>query len=275
MNRRLSESKGIFFSVKEFAKFIRAETCLAVSAMAAAGYFLFNPPDATSLFLILSVFLATAGGYAYNHMTDVEEDRINDRKLNSFVTGGNGMRIVAAMVTAGVASALFLPPHSLFLFLISIPVIMAYSALRVKRIFLAKNLCTGLTMGFVFLIGVSVSGAINNDIIYVFSAIFLVGFAGNMVGDIRGYEGDLASSVNTLPVMIGVGPSVRLAHLLFLGLSSQILISRYYLLYPVVPFTFLVSFFLASGRHKHARYSAILSFVALSSFLIAKCWVVG
>jgi geranylgeranylglycerol-phosphate geranylgeranyltransferase len=274
MNKRLSKSKGVFFSTREFVKFIRAETCLAVSAMAACGYLLFNPVNSGLLFLVMAVFLSTAAAYAYNHITDIEEDRINDRKLNFFVTSGNGMKMVAAMITAGAASALLLPLHSFFLFLVSIPVIMAYSTFRVKKIFLAKNLYTGLTMGLVFLIGVSASGIISADILYIFFAVFFVGFTGNMIGDVRGYEGDFASGAKTLPVMIGVDSSKRLIHFILLGLSIHILLYGYYLLYPIVPFTFLVSFFLAAGRQKPARYSAIISFIALSASLIINSGVV-
>jgi 4-hydroxybenzoate polyprenyltransferase len=269
MNRRSSRPKGVFFSIREFARFIRAETCLAVSAMAACGYLLFNPANIGLLFLMMAVFLSTAGAYAYNHMTDMEEDRINNKRLNIFVTSGSGTRIVAAMLAAGTASAVFLPLHSFFLFLLGVPVIMAYSAFRVKRVFLLKNLYTGLMMGYAFMIGISVSGAITSDILYILSVVFLVGFTGNMIGDIRGYEGDLASGAKTLPVMIGVDPSVRFTHFIFLGLSTHILLSGYYLLYPIVPFVFLVSLFLAAGRQRPARYSAILSFVVLSaSFII-------
>ena len=123
-------------------------------------------------------------------------------------------------------------------------------------------------MGYTFIIGVSVSGIITSDILYILSAVFLVGFTGNMIGDMRGYEGDLASGAKTLPVMIGVDPSMRLAHFMFLGISVHIMLAGYYLLYPLVPFVFLVSLFLAAGRQRPARYSAILSFVALSASLV-------
>jgi 4-hydroxybenzoate polyprenyltransferase len=262
MNRRSGRPKGVFFSIKEFVKFIRLETCIYVSCMGMSGYLLFNRPDLTLLILFLAIFSATAAAYAYNHLTDREEDAINDRRLNVFVTNGRGAGIVMLMFGIGAFFALFLPPFSFLLFLLNIPVIVAYSRLRVKKIFLLKNVYTGMTMSFTFIIGACINGTPSTDMAYVFLFVFFIGCIGNLIGDIRGYKGDLASGAKTLPVRIGIGTSKRFVHFMLLGFSISILVSRYALFYPFVPFVISVSLFIALEKHRASRYCIILSFVS-------------
>lgn len=267
MKRKLIKQNRFIFTIKEFCRFIRVETCLFASGIAASGYIFFNTVSYNLPFLLLAIFLATAGGYAYNHLTDREEDAVNDRRLNVFVTNGLGMKLVVTMFVSSILFSLFLPPLSFLLAVMSIPIIIAYSAFRVKKIFLVKNVYTGLTMGLAFMIGVCAKGIITNEILFIFFAAFLFAAGGNLLGDIRGHAGDLAAGAKTLPTVIGIDASKTFVHLIFLGFSTSILVSRYYLLFPFVPFGFLISFFLAMERHKAARYSMLSSFVTFSGFL--------
>jgi 4-hydroxybenzoate polyprenyltransferase len=174
---------------------------------------------------------------------------------------------VAITLGLGLFFALFLPLFPLILFLLSVPLIFAYSALRVKKMFLFKNAYTGFTMGLVSLIGASASGAISADAFYIFFTAFFIGSIGNLIGDIRGHKGDLATGIKTLPVRIGVDASKKLVHFMILGFPIYVLVSGYRLFYPFVPFMFLISLFLAMDRHKPARYSIVFSFIAFSLFL--------
>ncbi len=267
--------KAFFFLTREFWSFIRVETCLFISGTAVSGYLLLNQPSPILAALFLSVFFASAGGYAYNHLVDKEEDIINDKKLNVFVTNGLGMKITIAMFAVSVFSSLFLPFLSLLLVVMSMPVIIAYSIFRVKKKFLAKNLYTGLTIGLAFMIGISAKGTMTAETLPVLFTAFLFGTLANMMGDIRGYTGDLAAGAKTLPVVIGNDETKRFVHFMFLGFSASVLISKCYLLFPFAPFGILTSLFLATGRHRSARYCVLSSFVAFSIYLLFEPFVGG
>jgi 4-hydroxybenzoate polyprenyltransferase len=262
------KKKGGCFSIREFWTFIRVETCLFITGMGTAGYLLFNQAGWLLLPLFLTVFFSTGAGYAYNHLTDRAEDEINNSRLNVFVTNGRGMPVVLSMFATAFFCSLFLPLFSFLLFILSIPIIAAYSALRMKEIFIAKNVYTGVMMAYALIIGASVSGTITSKTLYFFLAAFFFGFMGNLLGDIRGYKGDLASGVKTLPVKIGLKASARLYHAMMLGFSIYVLVSMNSLLYPLVPFGFLVSFFLAMDKQKTARYFLLSTFGMFSIFLL-------
>ena len=269
MSIKSNKHRSQVFRIKEFRAFMRLETCLYVSCIAASGFLLFNPLTPAILPLFLAVLSLTGASYGYNHLTDMEEDRINNSRLNTFVTNGKGAPAVAGMIAAGTFFSLFLPPLSLFLFLLGIPLIIAYSRLRIKAVFLAKNLYTGLTIGLMFLIGAAAAGALTPQVISSFFVAAFFGFMLNVLGDIRGYEGDLAAGVRTIPVFMGVGPSIRLAQSLFLGFSVCILIFRMYPFYTLAVFPFLISLSLAFEKHKLARLGILSSFITFSAFLLA------
>ncbi|MCJ7816734.1 MAG: UbiA family prenyltransferase [Candidatus Aenigmarchaeota archaeon] len=265
MSKR-TRQKGIFFSVRQFRSFIRLETCLYISCIGVSGFLLFNPLSITILPLFLAVLFLTGASYAYNHLTDKEEDRINNKRLNIFVTNGLGIPVVYGMLSLGFLFSLFLPLPSFLLFILGIPLIIAYSRLRVKEIFFVKNLYTGLTIGLTFLIGAAAGGFILAAFMS-FPVAFFFGFMLNFLGDIRGYEGDMVAGVKTLPVAIGIDSSKRIAQYLFLGFSSSILILRCYPFYPLALFPFLISLSLAFDNHKTARALIITSFMVFSSLL--------
>ena len=254
--------------MREFRAFMRLETCLYISCIGASGFLLFNPLTITIMPLFLSVLFLTGASYGYNHLTDMEEDRINNRRLNIFVTNRKGAPAVAGMIAAGTFFSLFLPPPSILIFLLSIPLIIAYSKLRVKEIFLAKNLYTGLTIGLMFLMGAAAAGAVTPQVLSSFFVAAFFGFMLNILGDIRGFEGDLATGIKTIPVFMGVGPSIRLAQSLFLGFSVYIFIFRLYSFYPLAIFPFIISIFLAFEKHKLARLGIISSFIVFSAVLL-------
>jgi 4-hydroxybenzoate polyprenyltransferase len=153
------------------------------------------------------------------------------------------------------------------LFLASVPLIIIYSKYRLKEIFILKNIYTGAGTGFVLVIGASASGTLTGAVIYPFIATFFFGIMANMLGDIRGYAGDLAAGVKTLPVKMGLVPTARIFHTMMLGLSICILFG-YRAFLPIVPFTILISFFLAAGMNRAARYTLLCTFVSLSAFIL-------
>jgi 4-hydroxybenzoate polyprenyltransferase len=268
MHKKINKHPSLVFKVKEFRAFMRLETCLYISCIGVSGFLLFNPISHVMLPLFLATMFLTGASYAYNHLTDMEEDGINNKRLNAFVTNGRGVPAVAGMIAAGLVFSVFLSPASFAIFLACIPLIIAYSRLRVKEIFLAKNIYTGLTIGIIFLMGAAAGGAVTGQMLFSFLVAAFFGFMLNVLGDIRGYEGDIAAGVKTIPVFIGVGPSIRLSQSLFIGFSVCILVFRIYSFYPLAPFALMISLSLAFEKHKLARLCILSSFIVFSAFLL-------
>ena len=270
MIKKLNNKKAPLFIIKEFLAFIRVKNCILSTGAGVSGYLLFNPLSSTLFFLFLAIFFTTAVAYSYSLFTDWKEDKINNGRLNVFVTNGKGRSIAVIMLFLGIFFSLFLPLITLLLFLIMIPFTITYSRFRLKRIFIVKNLYTGLGFGLTFIIGASTKGILTYEMLYTSLLVFPIACGGNMIGDMMGYKGDLAAGVRTLPVVVGLDAAKRFVELMLLGFSISILISRDYLLYPLAPFGLMGSFFLAMDRKMAARVCMLTSFAAYSVFLLIK-----
>jgi 4-hydroxybenzoate polyprenyltransferase len=261
--------------IREFLAFIRAKNCVLSTGAGISGYLLFNHLSGILFFLFLAIFFTTAAVYCYSLFTDRKEDKINNGRLNVFVTNGKGRNIAVIMLVLGVSFSLFLPLITFLLFLIMIPFTIAYSRFRLKRIFIVKNLYTALGFGLVFIIGASAGGILTYEMLYTSLLVFPIACGGNMIGDIMGYKGDLTIGVRTLPVVVGLDAAKRFVEFILLGFSVSILISGYYLFYPLAPFGLLGSFFLAMDRKMMARICMLTSFPTYSAFLLIKAMIGG
>lgn len=97
---------------------------------------------------------------------------------------------------------------------------------------------------------------------------FMFGVLINLLGDIRGIEGDIANGVKTIPVLFGLKNAKRLAHTISGATSSLIVLMNVTFFTFLVPFTFLVSFFLWRNNMKGARNSMLSSFSFLPLFIL-------
>jgi 4-hydroxybenzoate polyprenyltransferase len=261
--------KNILFFLSELRRFVRVETDMVVVCMALSGYLIFNAPASDMLFLASALFFASGAGYAYNHYTDKEEDIINNRYLNFFATSKKGYYIVLACVIIGIASAAQLSPLSFGIYLISMAAGIAYSAFRVKKFFPMKNVYSGFFMSTSFLIGATAGNQILYGVIPYFLLVFLIGLTGNLLGDVRGHEGDKIAGVNTIPVKLGTKTAKRIIHFNFGLFSLTSIMSGYVLLTPIIPSLAATSFFLNRNDHRRARSSMISTFLVLVVFLAA------
>jgi 4-hydroxybenzoate polyprenyltransferase len=117
---------GIFLSglerknALEFVSFMRPKIALTITGVAVSGYLLFNPLDWKLIFVILSSFFVTAGAYSFNLMTDREEDRINNKRLNQFVLNNKGYVFVAFFLALGTFFCLFLSRLSVLFYILAL-----------------------------------------------------------------------------------------------------------------------------------------------------------
>jgi len=251
--------------LKELFQFIRIELCILAPFLSIAGYFLFNSFSADIIFVVLSSFFLFAGVYAYNNLTDREEDLINRKKINSYTLSNKGLIIVIICFLLGFIFSLFLPVLSI-LFSFSIVITgMIYSFFRLKKYFLVKNFYTGFGMPQLFLLG---AASLSKEVIlfyFVFSIFF---FIGSLISDLRDYGGDKAVGIKTLPVYLGYVLTKRIIYFLLIGTLVFILQLNLYILFPMLIFAMIMFFFLFKDKPKMAHFYGSTSFVFLIIWLI-------
>ncbi|NIO22718.1 MAG: hypothetical protein GTN38_01670 [Candidatus Aenigmarchaeota archaeon] len=260
---------GIKFILWGFLSFIRIETCLFVTGISLSGYLLFNQLGFKIFPLFLAIVLGTGASYAYNHLTDRKEDIVNNRILNTFVLNINlGRKIALSLFLSGLFLSIFLSPVSTILYSLLVVLSLVYSGFRIKEMRI-KNVFTGFSMALTFFIGAGVGGFLNFEILSYFPFVFLFGFAINMLGDMRGYRGDKAIGMKTLPVVFGFGVT-KFAIYTTAGIFLLcVIIFGFSKLYPLIPFLFLASFCLQKNNLKGTRFAILSSFIFLPVFIAA------
>jgi 4-hydroxybenzoate polyprenyltransferase len=256
-------------AISELLSFIRVETCFFISGIGIAGYAMFNRMDVTAVYLFLALFLGSGASYGYNHLTDKEEDRINNKRLNYFVLNGKaGKAVVASLFLSGLALAARLSPASFALFSLLLFLSAAYSGLKLKRMFIIKNVLTGATIALAFLTGSLVSGESGMGGVMYLPFVFVFGLTLNILGDIRGCEGDMKAGVRTIPVLLGTATAKKVVYLLTFLFAASVLVSGLFMLLPLVPFMAMISFFLSRDDHAKSRAAILASFVFFSVLMV-------
>lgn len=272
---RRIELTGAFFTLQEFLSFIRVETCLFISGMAATGYLVFSPPSLSIVYPFFTVFLLSAAAYSFNHLTDRKEDLINNRKLNIFVINGKGRWLASLFVLSSIYVSLFLPKITFSAYLLWVGASLAYSAAGVKRTLLVKNLYTGFVMGISFLIGATTEAVFTQHMLVYYFLVSAFGFNINLLGDLRGYRGDKLTGVNTIPVKFGYTAGKKVFYTVFYVFLILLFTLNVKFLYPLALFVVLAFFFLMDDDLLKVRYSILLSFIILPMILILKKTIGG
>lgn len=252
----------------EFARFIRLETCLFISGIAITGYLIFGFPGNLLSWVFSSVFFLSAFSYAYNHLTDKEEDLINNKRLNVFVGNGIGPPIAIVLVLLTLLSTLPLPATPSFFVFFAVTMSIIYSGCGVKRTFLFKNIFTGFTIALMFLVGATAAQPSNAEMILLSLLVLLFGFVLNVCGDIRGYNEDLVSGVKTIPVIYGIRWAKATVYFSLAFFTIAVLLFGIKSFYFLILSAFLISFFLWKNDPKKTRYSILSSFSILPLLMI-------
>ena len=271
MIEKKDKFKSLSFLIRELWRFIRVETCLFITGLALSGYLVFSAPGKEMPFVLLASFLSACSIYSYNHLTDREEDAVNNGRLNLFVKNASGRLIIAACLASSLFFALFLPLSAFLTYALSLSVGMLYSTFRLKR-YPIKNLYAGFGFSSSFLMGAAAAGASLSQMMFYLPVPFIAGFIGNLLGDLRGRSGDSKAGLRTLPVVLGVKKSKHVLHacawsITFLSTS----------LYPefvsVIPFMITLSAFLLVDNMKVTRMCLLFSFATMPISLVVTRWM--
>ncbi|MCK4634369.1 MAG: UbiA prenyltransferase family protein [Candidatus Aenigmarchaeota archaeon] len=249
--------------ISDFLGFIRFRICIFVTCIGIIGYLLFNPLSTNLFFVTLTCFFAVAGSYAYNNMTDKEEDLINRKELNSFVLDKRSYLVIIVLFSLGFFFSTFLSFYSLIFCLLGIVISFAYSFFKLKKHFLVKNFYTGFGATLVFLLGATY---LTSEIIeyYILLSFFI--FIGSAISDLRDYDGDAANNIRTLPVYLGYDAGKKIIFVLLSIFSFLILFFSGFIVF--LPFTMVMLYFLLKNKPTLAHSCEGCSFIFLVFWLI-------
>ena len=251
--------------LKELVDFLRLKLCIFAPFMGMIGYLLFNHLSTNIIFVILISFFISVGGYAYNNITDREEDLINRKKINYIVLSDKSYLIVLFSFLIALLLSLFLPLYSIFFTIIGITVSTIYSLFKIKKYFLLKNIYTGFGATQLFLLG---AGGITIEIIqhYLLIAFFI--FIGSIISDLRDCEGDKSVGIKTLPVYFGYDLTKKTIYFLLIILSVLILGMSVYNLFPMLVFVPIMFFYIVKNKPIIAHFSGVISLIFLVAWSI-------
>ncbi len=262
------KSTRLYFLLRELRRFLRIETCSAVTCIALSGYLLFNRAGLDTVFIALAVFFGCGASYAYNQFTDKEEDSINNKGVNLFAGRRTGYYIIAVCMAVSIISILHASLLSTAVYIACVAAGAAYSALRIKRFFLMKNLYSGLFLSSPFFIGSAAGNTLTIEMVPYFLLILLITMTSNLNGDIRGYLGDSMSGLRTIPVVIGMKPSMWMIHINVVVFSAATMLLGYYFFIPMIPLLAASLIFLDVGDHMNSRSSMISTFFVMIFSLV-------
>lgn len=248
--------------LNDFLRYIRFNLCLFSVFIAVSGYLVHNAPSKDMLFVALTSFFLCAGAYSYNNITDQKEDIVNRGKANPFASSAEGKVIVFLAFFFGFLSSFFLTPLSILFSAINVLTSLAYSAFRIKKHLLIKNIYSGFGVAQVFLIGAA-AFSITKEILFFYFLISFFIMVESIISDLRDYKGDKVSGIDTIPVSLGYD---KTRHLVILLLAAYLIpISLYAKLAVLLPFVFLMLFAVARNNPAlaHSFGSFSLMFLAL------------
>lgn len=248
--------------VQEFIEFIRFKICFSLASVSVLGYLLFSPIDLRLLFVALSTFFVGAAGYSYNQITDKKEDLINNKKINPLAASNKGLVLVISFILIGAFFSLFLSPLAILFYWIMVVLDIIYSYFRMKNIFPFKNLFTGFGLTQVFFIGAA-NSPITITTIFYYLAISIFIFIGSLISDLRDYDGDKATNIRTIPIVLGYNNGKNFAYLSIVLSSIAIFSLNLRGLYLLLLFVFPIIFHLRRNEPNAAHHYLLTSFTFL------------
>ena len=226
-----------------FLKLIRIQNLLLLALMQLTfrfGYLeLINIP--LSLFywqyslLVLATVLIAAGGYVINDIFDQETDQENNKKriIGTIIPESKAYTIYAALTITGVACGFVLAnsvnhPNFAVLFVL-IATLLYFYASSLKQLAVVGNIVVAALLAFsVIIIGIfdiypntfdinqaQMSLAFSILMDYAKFA-FIINLVREMIKDMEDYEGDNLQGIRTLPVVIGIDKTTKIAFALLL-----------------------------------------------------------
>jgi 4-hydroxybenzoate polyprenyltransferase len=192
--------------------------------------------------------------YNFNRLTDLKEDRINVYGRTVF-TQKFGRALLYLAILFYLISLFLAYQRNIYTLLITIaliPIGIFYSFMRLKRIFILKNVLVSIAWGSIVLVVSAFFGSINLLLIclcIVFSLQFLIN---TIIFDIKDLKGDKAQGIQSLPSKVGIEQTKKVCFLILL-LASLVWVSLMLLTIRAIillPFLLYTAIFIFSAKYK-------------------------
>jgi geranylgeranylglycerol-phosphate geranylgeranyltransferase len=209
----------------EYLRLFRIEhsIMLVIAVVAAEAIVLGHLPSLATLVLsIIPPILISMASFAVNDYFDVEVDRNNQKFDRPLVKGAisKTAALTSSMIlfVIGIVSALSLGMMAFYIALIFGVLAFLYSY-KLKEMFVVGNAYIAFSMVIPFIYGnYVVSNTLSYAVVLVSVVIFLAGFAREVHGMVRDFQGDSkARKVRNLVYYFGVDASSMLAGIMYLA----------------------------------------------------------
>jgi geranylgeranylglycerol-phosphate geranylgeranyltransferase len=183
---------------------------------------------------LVAPFLISMASFGINDYFDVEADRANrrfDRPLvNKSLYRSEALLVVITTFLGGLVASALINVYAFVIALVFSALAFLYSY-RLKDTPMLGNAYIALTMVIPFIFGdFVVSGSLNVDIVLISFIVFLSGFAREVHGMIRDYEGDLkARKSRNLVFYIGKKSAASIALIMYVeAIAISVLLFFYF-----------------------------------------------
>ena len=179
-----------------------------------AGYLVGGGVDwTTALDGFLVGFLISGFSMVTNDIFDVETDTLNIR-MRPLVRGDMGIRqawsIALLMMFAGLSLSALTGPYTLFI--AALFTLLSYSYNRaLKRTGMPGTIIVALSIAIPFLYGGLLAGMNGILVGVMFVCSFMAGLSREIVKAVADLQGDRATGVKSLPVIVGIRPSALMS----------------------------------------------------------------
>ncbi len=218
--------------------------------------------------------------YQLNRLSDFEEDQLNhpedaesarkNRRTILFVTTGSFLgSLLLALLYSGIAGIIMISSLLLLGYLYSIPTIGSNPGLRIKDLFIGKNLAPAIGWATTVCLYPAVNSgmALNFEVLSCFGAILVGSFMLEMICDVRDYVGDKQNNIQSIAVRLGLRKTRIIINLLNSVSATVIMIAVIIGILPVIWSIFLVNSFLV-GFIANVMFDSLASNRLISHSLI-------
>lgn len=257
--------------------------------------------------LVFATVLIAAGGYVINDIFDQETDQINKPDkviIGKYISESTAYNLYAGLTITGVSCGFILAnsvDHSNFAILfVLLATLLYFYASSLKQIALLGNLLIASILAFsIIIIGIfdifPNTFEINQQQMSVAFSIlldyakfaFMINLVREIIKDIQDIDGDKHQEMKTLPLVIGINKSNKLAFVLLLLplvylfyysynylFENNLFIGIFYLLiFVIAPMIFgLIQIWNAKEKKDYANISTLLKWIIF--FGILSIWVI-
>lgn len=231
--------------IREFALCIKSRMKIVImiySWLSIIGLFIVYrglPPPMLAVKLFFAVTGVALGMYLWNDVCDFKQDMVGKELVDQSASGrplvrgrvsNRRMGVFSALLVAlGLTASAMINLEVLLIQLAFLVIYVIYSTepIRLKRIFLWKQLTVAIGGVIACLSAGLAAGIITIQLLYLTGLYVLFAVGANPLGDLKDIESDRAGGVKTVPIVWGPGATIRLALATFTASAATTWIGFY------------------------------------------------